>query len=226
MNAVIDLIRSPTAAAAAALDRGRLSLAALAVSVATVVAAANVARSAAEVSVQDVMFGSDRSPLIDVLLSVVGRDLTAVVLHLVEESWNAVLVVTALGPLWLWLLGASAIHAAARLAGDGRPFRPILVMFGIATGVTRALADLVALVAGGRGAGAALAEIAGIASLVWLGALSLRGIARHYSVDERRAVIILALAVGLFYLVPLALIVLAVIAILVAAVALDYFPTK
>ncbi len=226
MNDAILLVRSPSAAAAAALDRGRLFFAALAVGVATIVAAANVARSAAETSVQDVMFGPGRTPLIDTLLSLLGRDLTAVVLHLVERSWSAVLIVTALGPLWLWLLGASAIHAAARLAGDGRPFRPILVMFGIATGVTRASADLVALAAGGRGAGAAVAEVVGIASLVWLGAVSLRGIERHYSVDERRAVTILALAIGLFYLVPLALIVLAVIAILVAALALDYFPAR
>lgn len=215
----------PRVAAAAGLH-ARLWVAAVSVSAATIVAAASVARSAAEVSVQDVMFGPDRSPLVDALLSLLGRDLTSVVLHLFEQSWSAVLVVSALGPLWLWLLGASAIHAAARLAGGGRPFRPILVTFGIATGVTRGSAELVALVAGGRGAGAVAAQLVGIASLAWSGALSLRAIQLHYAVDQRRGATILVLAVGLFYLVPLALIVLAVVAILVAAIALDYFPSR
>jgi hypothetical protein len=227
VTGIVRLIGSPGALAHAALERGRPWMAAVAVGAATLLAAADVARAAADVSVQDVMFGPDRTPLIDALVSHLGRDLTAVVLHLLEESWTAVLVVSALGPVWMWLLGASAIHAAARLAGDGRSFRPILpmlVLVGIATGLTRGVAELVALAAGPRGAGSGLAEVVGFASLVWLGAVSFRGIERHYGVAEPRAAVILVLAIGLFYLVPLALILLAVIAILVAAVALDYFP--
>lgn len=224
MTLVLALLRSPREGTAAVLERGRLPLASAAVALATVIAAANVARFSAEVPVQDVMFGPGRSPLVGSLLSLVGRDLTAVVLHLVERSWAALLVVTALGPLWIWLLGASAIHAAARLTGGGRPFGPILVLMGLATGISRIASDGAAFLLGGRGVGAAAAQAVGLAALLWLGLVAVRGIARHYGVADGRAVTILAIALVLFYVVPLALIVAAVIAILVAAVTLDYFP--
>lgn len=224
MTLVLELVRSPRRGAALVLERGHLPAATAAVGIATVIAAANVGRFAAEVSVQDVMFGPERSPLVAALLSLLGRDLTIVVLHLVEQSWAALLIVTALGPMWIWLLGASAIHAAARLAGGGHPFRPMLVLVGLATGVTRFVSDAVALVAGGRGAAAAAAQLVGLLALGWLGLIALRGIERHYQVDETRAFTILALAVVLFYLVPLALIAAAVLAIVIAAVALKYVP--
>lgn len=225
MSLVLDLIRSPRAGAARVLETARLSIAAAAVALATIVAAANVARFSADVRVQDVMFGPERSPLVGTLLSLLGRDLTSVVLHLVEEAWAAVLVVTALGPLWIWLLGASAIHAAARLAAGGRPFGPMLVLFGLATGLSQLASGGVALLLGGRGPGAAVAQVVGLAALVWLGVVALRGIERHYGVARGRAMTILAIAVVLFYVVPLASIVVAVVAILLAAVTLDYFPT-
>ncbi len=224
MTLVLELVRSPGRGAELVLERGRLPAAAVAVGIATAIAAASVGRFAAEVSVQEVMFGPGRSPLVGVLLSVLGRGLTIVVLHLVEQSWAALLIVSALGPMWIWLLGAGAIHAAARLAGGGRPFRPILVLVGIATGMTRAVADAVALVAGDRGPGAAVAQVAGLLALGWLGLIALRGIQSHYRVDATRAFTILALAVVLFYLVPLVLIAAAVVAIVVAAVVLKYVP--
>lgn len=226
MSAVLALVRSPRIGAPLVVERGRLSVAATLVGLATVIAAANVARFAADVSVQDVMFGPQRSAAIATLLALLGRDLTAVVLHLLESAWSAVLVASALGPLWIWLLGASAIHAAARLGGAGRPFLPILVLFGHATGVTRAAADLAALVLGGRGPAAGIAQLVGLAALVWLGAMALRGIEAHYGVEQRRAITILLVAIGLFYLVPLLIIVAAVVAIVVAAVVLEYFPAR
>lgn len=225
MSLLLELVRSPRRGAAAVLEHGSVVGAAALVGVATAIAAGNVGRFAAQVTVQDVMFGPQRSPLVGTLLAVVGRDLTIVVLHLVEQTWAALLIVTALGPLWIWLLGASAIHAAARIAGGGRPFRPMLVLIGFATGLTRTAADLVALVAGGDGPGAAVAQIAGLLALGWLGLIALRGIERHYEVGETRAFTILALAVVLFYLVPLLLIVAAVVAIIIAAVVLDYVPS-
>jgi multisubunit Na+/H+ antiporter MnhE subunit len=219
----LELVRAPRSGVAHALEHGRLSAAAASVGLATVVAAANVARFSADVRVQDVMFGPERSPLVGTLLSLLGRDLTSVVLHLVEQSWVALLVVTALGPLWIWLLGASAIHAAARLAGGGRPFRPMFVLVGLATGLSRIASDAAALAVGPRGPGAAVTQIVGVVALVWLGVIVLRGIERHYVVATARALTILALALVLFYVVPLVLIVAAVVAILVAAVALNYF---
>ncbi|MDE3193373.1 MAG: hypothetical protein KGN00_06765 [Chloroflexota bacterium] len=224
MTLFLELVRSPRRGAAACLERGSLPIAAAAVGAATAITALSVGRFAGQVSVQDVMFGPQRSPLVGLLVSLLGRDLTVVVLHLLEQSWAALLIVSALGPMWIWLLGASAIHAAARLGGSGHPFRPMLVLVGMATGLSRACADLVALAAGARGPGAAVAQLAGLLALGWLGIVALRGIERHYGVDAARAFTVLALAVVLFYLVPLILIAAAVVAIVVAAVVLKYVP--
>ncbi|MBU6424680.1 MAG: hypothetical protein KGJ98_05600 [Chloroflexota bacterium] len=224
MTLVLELVRSPRRGAALVLERGRLLGAAMAVAVATAIAAASVGRFASAVSVQDVMFGPHRSALVGLLLSLLGRDLTIVVLHLLEQSWAALLIVSALGPMWIWLLGASAIHAAARIGGAGRPFYPMLVLIGVATAVTRSVSDAIGLAAGVHGAGPAVAQLAGLLGLGWLGLIALRGIQRHYQVGETRAFTILALALVLFYLVPLLLIAAAVVAIVVAAVVLKYVP--
>lgn len=189
--------------------------------VATAVAAASAARFAADVPVASILYGPTRSPAVAALIETLGRDRAAIVGYLIERSWAAVIVVTAFSPLLLWLLGATAVHAAARLDGRRRPFRPLLVLLGQATALTRIPADAAAALLGG---GAPAAQLAGIASLAWLGLIAWRGIEAHYTLAPGRALVVLAIAVGLFYLVPLVLIVAAVVAILVAAIVLDYVP--
>jgi hypothetical protein len=201
-------------------------MAALLVLAATVLSAAHAIRFSSEVAVEDVVFGPGRSPLITTLLGTIGRDLTSVVVYVIERAWDALLVATALSPLLIWVLGATAIHAAARLEGSRPPFRSIFVLVGYATGLTRPLADVAGLVFGSRGAGAPVAQLVGAVALVWLGVLLWNGIRAHYSVPGGRALTILVVAVVLFYLAPLTLILLAVIAVLVAAVVLEYFPAR
>jgi len=170
------------------------------------------------------MFGPARSPLVGALLDALGVGLTSAVLYLFQASWAALIVATALSPIWFWLLGSSAVHAAARLTEVSRPYRPMLVLFAYATALTRIPADLVAALLPPRGPGAQLAQLAGLAAAVWLGWLVWRAIQRHYGTSGQRAVTILALAIVLFYVAPLLLIVLAALSIIVAAILLEYFP--
>ena len=221
---LIALARSPREGALRVVRDGRVVTSIALVAVATAISILHTLRFAGEVAVQDLMFGPERSPIVGVLISAIGRDLTSVVLYLVERSWSAFLVVTAVSPVLFWILGATAIHASARLAGLRRPFLPILVLLGFATGLTRPLADLPALALGARGPGAALAGLAGTAALLWLGVLAWHGIRAHYGVAGGPALSILVVAIVLFYLAPLTLILLATVAILVAAIVLEYFP--
>lgn len=192
---------------------------------ATAVAALSAARFAADVPVSSVLYGPERSPAVGALLEALGRDRTAVVAYLIEQSWTAVVVVTAFSPLLVWLLGSSAVQAAARIDGQHRPYRPMLILFGYATALTRVPADAAAALLGsGRGLGPQLAQLFGSLALVWLGLIAWRAIEAHYGLGPQRALIVLVLAIVGFYLVPLTLIVGAVIAILVAAVVLDYVP--
>ena len=226
MSLLVALARSPREGAAALVREGGLLGAALVIAAATVIAGAHAARFASEVSVDDIAFGPGRSPVITALLATLGRDLTAVVVYVIQRAWDSLLVATALAPLLIWILGATAIHAAARLGGAGQPFRPILVLVGYATGLTRPLADLSGLVLGSRGSGAALTQALGTVALVWLGVLLWQGVRVHYAVSSGKAVTILILALALFYLAPLTLILVAVIAVLAAAVILEYFPAR
>lgn len=226
MTALVALARSPRDGAVRVVRDGRLASAILLIVAATVISSAHAARYASEVAVEDVVFGRDRSPVIDALLATLGRDLTSVVVYVVERAWEALLVATALSPLLIWILGATAIHAAARLAGISRPFMPMLVLVGHATGLTRPAADIAALALGSRGAGAAVAQLVGSAALVWLALLLWHGVRAHYEVAGGRALTILVVALVLFYLVPLTLVLVAVIAVLVAAIVLEYFPAR
>lgn len=222
MSVLYALVRSPREGVALALQSGRLVTALLVVAVATAISAVRVLRSAS--SPQDVMFGPGRSGAVDALLASLGRDLTAVVLHLVESAWAGVLVVTALAPLLVWILGATAIHAAARLVGARRSFRPILVVVGFAVGLTRPPADLAELTLAGTAPGVALSQLIGLVALVWLVLICWHGVRAHYGVRRGQAAVILAVALVLFYLVPLTLALLALVAILVLAVLLEYVP--
>lgn len=194
------------------------------VAAATAIAALNAPRVATEVPAEEIMFGDRRSPAVDVLLRALGRELAAIVLHLYERARAGILVASALGPLFIRLLGATAIHAAARPNGVARPLLPMFVLHGHATGLMRPVADGIALAAGPRGPAATLAGLAGSLALLWLGVIVWQGIRAYYGVTGGKAPTILAVALVLFYVAPLALILAAVIAIIVAAFALGCVP--
>ena len=207
------------------LASGRLPVALGLVLLATAVAAVSAARFAADVPVSSVLYGPDRSPAIATLIETLGVDRAAVIGYLIEQAWTAVIVVTAFSPLLVWVLGATAVQAAARLDGIHRPFRPMFIFVGYTTALTRIPADGAAAILGsGKAAGAPLAQLVGTLCLGWLAFLLWRAIEAHYALAPTRAAIVLLIAVVVFYLVPLALIIAAAIAILVAAIVLDYVP--
>jgi len=211
--------------AAAVLVTGRLRTATVLIGVATAVAAANALRFAADVPIDAILYGDQRSSAVTALLEALGRERTAVVLYLAVRSWDAIILLTAGAPAFYWLLGSTAIHAAARLRGRHRPYRPMLVLLGYAVAVTRLPADLAGAILGsGRGVGPQVAQLIGTASLVLLGVIAWRGIQAHYGLARGPALGVLLIAAALFYVVPFVVIVLAAVAILVAAVALDYVP--
>jgi hypothetical protein len=225
VNELVALVRSPRRGVALVLATGRLPVAVGLVLLATAVAVVSAARFATDVPVSSVLFGPDRSPAIATLIDTLGVDRAAVIGYLVERVWTAVVVVTAFSPLLVWVLGATAVQAAARLRGIRRPFGPMFVLFGYATALTRIPADGAAAILGsGKTAGASLAQLMGTLCLGWLAFLLWRAIEAHYALAPVRAAIVLLIAVVVFYLVPLALIIAAAIAILVAAIVLDYVP--
>lgn len=227
MTELLWLARSPRRGAEAVLTRGTLPVAVVLVLAATAVAAVNAARFAADVPVSSVLFGDSRSPAIAALIDSLGRDRAAIVAYLIEQSWTAVVVVTALSPLLVWLLGATAVQGAARLDGARRPFRPILVLFGYAIALTRIPADgAAALLGSGQAAGAQVAQLIGTAGLIWLAIIAWRAIEFHYGLPQRRALIVLLIAIVVFYLVPLVLIVGSVVVLIVAAIVLEYVPGR
>ena len=207
------------------LASGKLSVAVALVVVATAVAAVNAARLAADVPVSSILYGQTRSPAIASLIDALGRDRAAIIGYLIEQVWAALVIVTAFSPMFVWMLGSTAVHAAARIDGARRPLRPMLIFFGYATALTRIPADGAAAILGsGQSAGAPFAQLIGTACLVWLAVMVWRAIEIHYSLAAAHAAVVFLIAVVLFYLVPLALIVAAGIAILIAAIVLDYVP--
>src|SRR5690348_11391934 len=120
MTALLDLVRAPRRGVATILVGGRLWVAVGLVLLSTAVAAVSAARFAADVPVSSLPSGSDRSPAITTLIELLGRDRAAVIGYLVDQIWTAVIVVTAFSPLFVWILGATAVHAAARLDGVRR----------------------------------------------------------------------------------------------------------
>jgi Yip1-like protein len=226
MSVLVALIRSPRAGAARALREGSLGQAAVLVAVATAISIAHTARLASDMPVDELVFGPRRSPMIDALLAAFGTQLTAIVVYVVQTVWTSVLIATAVSPLIVWLLGATAVHASARLYGLPGSLRPMVVLFGYATALTRPLADAPGAVFGVDRVAAPIGEIAGLIAIGWLGAIVWNGIRSNYGVAERRATAILVAGIVLFYVVPIALVVVAVVAILVAAVALGYVPAR
>ena len=209
--------------AAAVLERGRWRVAVLAVALACAIAALNVRRFAGSVSIESLAYGPERSDLVRVLLDTIGTARTAVLVYFAEQAWTSVLVVSAAAPLLVWLLGATAVHAAAAMADARSRFGRFFVFFGYATASALVPSGLVSLALEGepRSPAAVLGRVLGLALLVWLAATAYRGIRAYYGVGSARARTILAIAIGLFYLVPLALIIVAVAALVAAAMALQ-----
>ena len=207
------------------LARGRLPIAVALVIAATAVAAINAARFISDVPVSSVLYGDTRSPAIAQLIDALGRERAAIIGYLIEQVWVSLVIVTAFSPLFVWLLGATAVHAAARIDGARRPLRPMLILFGYATALTRIPADgAAALLGSGQSPGAPFAQLIGTACLVWLALIVWRAIESYYSLTPAHAGVVFLIAVVLFYLVPLVLIIAAGVAILIAAIVLDYVP--
>jgi hypothetical protein len=221
---LVALALSPSAGAPIVLARGRLRSAVLLVLAATTVSALGAIRLSSETYVDELFYGATRHPAITAMLQTLGTERTAVVVYLVQRSFDAILIATAVTPLFVWLLGSSAIHASARLAGIRRPYRPVLVLFGYAAALTLIPANAANLALGtGATPGAQVAQLVSLACFVWLGVIAYGGVRAYYAVDQGRAARILVVALVLFYLVPLVLIVGAAVAIIVAAVVLGYF---
>jgi hypothetical protein len=221
---IVALARSPSAGAPVVLARGRLLSAVLLVLAATCVSALGAVRVSGETYLDDLFFGATRHPVISAMLQTLGTERTAVVIYLVQRSFDAVLVAAAVTPIFVWLLGSSAVQASARLAGIRRPYLPLLVLFGYAVALTLIPANLATLALGtGATVGAQLAQLVGLACLLWLAVIAYRGVRAYYAVDQGHATRILVVALVLFYLVPLMVIVGAAVSIIVAAVVLGYF---
>jgi hypothetical protein len=221
---IVALARSPGAGATVVLARGRVLSAVLLVLTATLVSALAAIRLSGETYLDDAFYGATRHPVITALLQTIGIERTAVLVYLVQRSFEAVLVATAITPMFVWLLGSSAVHASARLAGIRRPYRPLLVLFGYAAALTLIPSSAATLVLGtGATVGAQIAQVVGLVCLVWLGVIAYRGVRAYYGVDRNQGTRILVVALVLFYLVPLILIVAAAVSIIVAAIVLGYF---
>jgi hypothetical protein len=221
---IIALARSPSRGAPVVLARGRLLSAVLLVLAATLVSGLGAVRISGETLLDELFYGATRHPLITAMLQTLGTERTAVIIYLIQRSFDAVLVATAVTPIFVWLLGSSAVQASARLADIRRPYLPLLVLFGYASALTLIPANAATLLLGtGPTVGAQIAQLIGLACLVWLGVIAYRGVRAYYEVDRAGATRILLVALILFYLVPLILIVGAAVAIIVAAVVLGYF---
>ncbi len=217
------LARSPRSGVDMILARGSGFLALVLMAIATAASALVASRVANEVNVNDLFFGTTRQPLVQLAIDQLGPERTSVVVYLVQQSFIAVVILTALSPLFVWLLGSSAIHASAHLSGIHRPYRPMLVLFAYATALALVPANAASLALGvGDGAGARVASLIGDAVLVWLGVVAYRAIRAHYGVAGDRAIRILVVAIVLFYLVPLMLIAGVAVALIVVAIMLGY----
>jgi hypothetical protein len=175
------------------------------------------------IHVDDIVFGPTRSAIVDALLLAIGVERTAVLVYVLQRSFDALVIAAALTPIFLWLLGSSAIHAAARLRGvRGRPYRPLLVLFGYAELIYQAPTSLAGIVFAG-GPLTAIADVVSVVMLVWFAFVVHRAIELHYGVSGDQALAIFLIGGLAFYLLPLILIGILLVAIVVAAAILQYF---
>lgn len=221
---ILALARSPSRGAPVVLARGRLTSAVMLVLAATMISALAAVRLSSETILDDLFFGATRHPLVTAMIETLGAERTAVVVYLVQRSFDAVLAATAVTPVFVWLLGSSAIQASARLAGIRRPYGPFLKFFGYAAALTLIPSNLASLALGsGPTVGGQIAQLVSLVCLVWLGVIAYRGVRAYYDVDRNLATRILLVALVVFYLIPLVLIVGAAVSIIFAAVILEYF---
>jgi hypothetical protein len=221
---ILALARSPSAGAPIVLARGRLLSAVMLVLAATMISALAAVRLSSETILDDLFFGATRHPLVTAMIQALGAERTAVVIYLVQRSFDAVLAATAVTPVFVWLLGSSAIQASARLAGIRRPYGPFLKFFGYASALTLIPSNAASLALGsGPTVGAQIAQLVSLVCLIWLGVIAYRGVRTYYAVDRAKATRILLVALVVFYLIPLVLIVGAAVSIIFAAVILEYF---
>lgn len=224
LPALAALVRSPRSGVDAVLASGNAGLAFVLMTIASVASAMAASRVAEATNVNDLFFAETRQPWVQTLIDQLGPERTAVILYLVQRSFDAIIIATAVSPLFVWLLGSSAIHASARLAGIRRPYGPFLVFFAYATALALVPASLATLALGaGQARGASIAGAIGWAGVLWLGILAFGAIRSHYAVAGDKAARILVIAIVLFYVLPLVLIVLAAAAIVIAALVLNYF---
>jgi hypothetical protein len=212
----------PKAFAAWALDASTLGGLAC-VPIAMVFSTASAYRLSQTVHVDDIVFGPTRSAIVDTLLLAIGVERTAVLVYVLQRSFDALVVAAALTPIFLWLLGSSAIHAAARFRGlRGHPYRPFLVLFGYAELVYQLPTSLAGIAFAG-GPLTPIADVISVVMLVWLAFVVHRAIELHYGVSGDQATAIFILGGLAFYLLPLILIAVVLVAIVVAAAILQYF---
>ncbi|HKW77550.1 MAG TPA: YIP1 family protein [Candidatus Limnocylindria bacterium] len=224
MNDLATLARSPRAGVDAVLAHPSALFAFALMVLASFTSTFAAVRVGHETDVNALFFAGTREPAVQAMIDALGPQRTAVVLYLVQRSFDAIVFATAISPLFYWLLGSSAIHASARLAGIRRPYRPMLLLFAYATAIALIPANLATLGLGvGKGFGPQLAGLIGIVCVGWLLVVAFRAIQAHYGVDRDRALRILVVAVVFFYLIPLVLILAAAVSIIVAAVVLEYF---
>jgi hypothetical protein len=193
------------------------------VPVAMVFSTLSAYRLSQTVHVDDIVFGPTRSAIVDTLLLAIGVERTAVLVYVLQRSFDALVVAAALTPIFLWLLGSSAIHAAARFRGvRGRPYKPLLVLFGYAELVYQVPTSLASIAfAGGPFSG--IVDVVSVAMLVWFALVVHRGIQLHYGVLGDTALAIFLLGGLAFYLLPLILIAILLVVIVVTAAILQYF---
>ena len=218
-------VRFPRRFAAWAL-RGSLRGAILCIAIAMGFSTLAAYRFSTTTRVDDLVFGPGRTDAVDILISAVGVERTAVLVYVLQRSFDALVVASAVTPLFLWILGSSAMHAAARLRGvRGHAYLPILVLFAYTAVVYQVPTSLAGLVFGafGSGVGPQIASAVSLVMLVWLALVVYRGIELHYDVSGDRALGIFAIGAVVFYFVPLLLIVAALVAIVIAAAYLHYF---
>ena len=221
---LIALARSPRIGVDLALARGSALLAFVLMAIASVASAMAAARVAESTNLNELFFAGTRQPWVQAMIDQLGPERTAVLLYLVQRSYDAVIIATAISPLFVWLLGSSAIHASARLAGIRRPYAPLLIMFAYATALTLVPSSLATLALGsGPTVGARIAGLIGWVCVAWLGVIAYRAVRSHYGVARDQAIRILVIAILVFYFVPLVLIIAAASSIIVAAILLEYF---
>lgn len=221
---LIALARSPRVGVDLALRRGSALLAFVLMAIASVASTMAAARVAESTDLNELFFAGTRQPWVQAMIDQLGPERTAVLLYLLQRSYDAVIIATAISPLFVWLLGSSAIHASARLAGIRRPYAPLLILFAYATALTLVPSSLATLALGsGPTVGARLAGLIGWVCVAWLGIIAYRAVRSHYGVARDQAIRILVIAILVFYFVPLVLIVAAASSIIVAAILLEYF---